>query len=507
MADALRVTEPQKQRLRRVAGDLLAVYKTLARMRYLDPDWIDQGPHDLGHQVRRFRDAGINDDIIYLYSVLPYVDVQQCPRGVDFYEGGAFVDYRRRDVDLAETRDPLYMENDEFVMKPWTTALSTMGNDGIVLVYCAKTDRVFMTTQSALTSCDPVVTGEAEFETTGNQGGDQDHHDQDVGETESENRDDDDDESPTFWEPENGRDAHTVLQDIKLWYEKLLVLPGGGEESELIWDSPNAIKALYQKHGWPSASFDGDGFLVDLLRTYARTQGPAEDPEERHIAQTRRSVEYLSNEDTRRRMEDYINNAKDVDQEWSERFKLWLFHYRRTQSELRLAFQLGRQGLNNPENPALSKQEALPFWEMERLRQGAEDAQDRISELQDEDQAVQDQDGANNHANGSNGSRRLQLALKQERTDMHLYLRAFNQCREECAARHPGMTFTEATGMTSLNQASASRPADSIAFERKQTVEEIAALEQWAAAEIPAEATRAKNEAAFHIERLKETLE
>lgn len=416
--------------------------------------------------------------------MLPYVNTELSPRGLDFYEGSAFIDYRSKDLDLDEIKDPLYLDDDEFVMKPWTTPLSSMSNDGTVLVYCANTDHIFMTTQATTSTSDPILTEDSDFTGVTNENYETDRDDQSYEGDES-----------TFWQRRNGRDAQTVLKDIKLWYERMLVLPGGGEHSDGMWDLEQT-RPLYQQHGWPSDSFDGDGFVVSLLRADASAQGPEKHPDEKKIQQTRDRIAFLSSEKTMEHMTDAITRAKDLDQEWTERYKLWQAKYRKRQAEELLSFQMGGHSQSRAA-PALSAQESAPFWEMERMRQGAEDAEELISELLEGESGDEEESGST--------LRKRQLALKQALTDKSMYWRGFEQCREECQAKHPMMTFTEATGMQYINQFP-QPTAEEQEFERKQTEEEIAALEAWAAAEIPEEAAMAKDEVAFYIERLKDRL-
>lgn len=52
----------ERAQLQEMADGMLAIYRTLARMRYLEPEWIEEGPHDLSEQLGTYRAAGLDDD-------------------------------------------------------------------------------------------------------------------------------------------------------------------------------------------------------------------------------------------------------------------------------------------------------------------------------------------------------------------------------------------------------------------------------------------------------------
>lgn len=72
------ILEPwQRARIDEVASLMLRIYQTLAHMQYLDPEWIVQGPHDASSTISACR-GEIDDSILYLYSILPYIDTGGC---------------------------------------------------------------------------------------------------------------------------------------------------------------------------------------------------------------------------------------------------------------------------------------------------------------------------------------------------------------------------------------------------------------------------------------------
>ncbi|KAH7369219.1 hypothetical protein B0T11DRAFT_278433 [Plectosphaerella cucumerina] len=76
----------QKAQLHEVADGMLRVYRTLVRMQYLQESWIVEGPHDLTSALPTCARLRLDDSIIYLYSILPYVRVRE-ERGANIPEG------------------------------------------------------------------------------------------------------------------------------------------------------------------------------------------------------------------------------------------------------------------------------------------------------------------------------------------------------------------------------------------------------------------------------------
>lgn len=69
------LTPAKTAQLHEVADLMLEIYHTLVRMRYLDASWICEGSHDIDDALLAiYRAHGLVDSIIYLYSILPYVD-------------------------------------------------------------------------------------------------------------------------------------------------------------------------------------------------------------------------------------------------------------------------------------------------------------------------------------------------------------------------------------------------------------------------------------------------
>ena len=304
---AANVRQWQKERLQEVADGMLKIYRTLVRMQFIGEHMIEEGPHNLDKMLPLYKERNVDDSIIYLYSILPYVS--DC---VDFFQRGATLDIRNENS-LDEARNPMY--DDHNPLHPWQTALSSIANHDTALIYDARRHVIGMFAQQYSGSTDPRLrsptpgdsledeteniaisqaTGgdgsiddqdnecdsenrrpidaedDAEDESDGNQAGhsnadsghsgdsdDSDDSDEDNGSDEEDERYVADDQ----WHAEmDARWAPKVLRDIVIWYEDLSQLPGNGEYGG--WD-PDITLPLFIKHGWPSGDFDGEAFLVD----------------------------------------------------------------------------------------------------------------------------------------------------------------------------------------------------------------------------------------------------
>lgn len=96
----------QRARLQAVANLLLDIYKTLAEMRYINPAGIEPGPHDIGELQPLFEELALDPAIIYLYSILPYINTRIAGTS-DFFDGSQFVDFRQgRNVEYG--RNPFH---------------------------------------------------------------------------------------------------------------------------------------------------------------------------------------------------------------------------------------------------------------------------------------------------------------------------------------------------------------------------------------------------------------
>jgi hypothetical protein len=258
------LSQDMVRRLHEVADGMLKVYRTLAHMQYLEDSWIEKGPHDIDAQIPAWREAGTADSIIYLYSILPYVNNHHSNNGVDFVFGGVFCDFRHGSGSH-NVRNPMYSEDEESFLRPWMTTLSDIGNEKPALIYDARRHVIGIYRQQDDASSDPNYGKENDQGTYPS--------------------DDDNLEDYNNWDEMKGRPASNVLRDIVRWYENLTELPGGGELSGREW-APALTKPLYIKHGWPY-NFSAIDFLIDQVKS-REAEGISNDPKKGLLAKITR---------------------------------------------------------------------------------------------------------------------------------------------------------------------------------------------------------------------------
>ncbi|KAH6641059.1 hypothetical protein F5144DRAFT_641723 [Chaetomium tenue] len=344
------LTPKQKKRLHEVADLMLQIFHTLARMRYLEPEWIEPGPHDISALMPVYKFLNIDPAIIYLYSILPYLKDAAYKHGVDFFRGGEFVDFRDRE-DVEQGRNPMHDDEPESMMRPWMTPLSAVGNHSTALLYDAKLHVIGIYGQMDSGSSDPNLYEGAIFSTEneageriyfrkredgteercdvsewekqqrnwdGNGSGDEeeeenddDDDDENDGEDEEEDGDEEEDEEEeeedvNHWDEMDARPAGNVLRDIIRWYHELFEIPGDGERT--------------------LDDFDGDAFLVDKMRAEA-VKSVKEDAEEplQQLGSLKAQLEWdKKNEESvmPQRLEK-LTTATTVDEEWVVRWEIW----------------------------------------------------------------------------------------------------------------------------------------------------------------------------------------
>lgn len=347
---------------------MLETYQTLAWMRYLDPSWIQPGPHDLSPSLLAlYSSLNIDSKIIYLYSVLPYID-PAVASNLDFFQGSAFADFRNEDH-VTQARNPMYAEEESEKMRLWMTPLSMLGNHQSVIIYDAKDHLVGIYDQESMESSDRNIeegkifmvaredgteryfrvledkteeecgVEEWERQVRGGEGesegdeedGEEDEEDnnssdeQIEGDEENDDEDDQEEEDENQWDEMQARPAPNVLRDIARWYRELVDVPGGGEHSGWQWQE-EITRPLYLKHGWPGDDFDGDAFLVDQARAYVMDCAKDEFAK---LAEKLRTVEYhVANHEreepkAREEHQKRLAAAKNVDEEWVVYWEQW----------------------------------------------------------------------------------------------------------------------------------------------------------------------------------------
>lgn len=399
--EILNVEPHVKARLDRVAQLMLDIYKTMADMDYLSPEWILPGPHSDASSLIRLR-GEIDDSILYLYSVLPYVD----PAGamdVDFYQGGEFARYDQgQDLDTRE--DPFYAERMAYYLTPSMTPLSNIGNHDTAIIYGAKTHRIWTISQSDVKpGPGPWISGDDTLDSYSD-GGDQSsiHEYDSVDRSNPEEKD-----RAQAYQNIDGRPAEGTLQGIIDSYKKLDEVPGGGEHSPLDWD-PDLTEPLYRKHGWLTGEFNRRPFHVERLRNYAATE-----------------------------VQDAVSSA------WND------FHFLERamdgqDGERARKLENLKQKLHRcfPDGEKLADRD-LPLWETERLRITLQENQDALQRLQQEAQV----DGGNNDLDRS-----MRLQLQQAQKEVTRSQDAYNASRDQTEALFPNTSFVDATGWETLDK-------------------------------------------------------
>ena len=85
---------------------LLEIFETLAELRYVDPESIVRGPHDLGHLQDLYTEHNLDPTIHHSYTLLPYIDSSHT-EARDFFNGGTCFD-PTDERDVAQGRDPFF---------------------------------------------------------------------------------------------------------------------------------------------------------------------------------------------------------------------------------------------------------------------------------------------------------------------------------------------------------------------------------------------------------------
>ncbi|KJZ77418.1 hypothetical protein HIM_03142 [Hirsutella minnesotensis 3608] len=255
IADAL--TAHQKSQLHEVADLVLEIIRTLIRMRYICTSTVHirEGPHDISNLVPSLVARGLDPAIIYLYSILPYVDANRCGFST-FFQGSLFTDFRHLDI-VEHGRNPFCSKCPKDRLHPWMTPLSMPGNSPNFIVYDAQSHRIGIIGQDYCVSKDPSITGWRPAASRG-------HQDWRIMRCQPECKE----KGEWHCDRIKTRPAGAVLRDILRWFHDLSEIPGDEQVTGYDWKQ-DVTKPLYQRHGWPGSNFNGDAFEADLLR--ART--------------------------------------------------------------------------------------------------------------------------------------------------------------------------------------------------------------------------------------------
>lgn len=551
-----RVPVEQRTRLHEVADELLNIYETLVAMRYIDPEALVRGPHELNDDLlASYAEFELDPAIFYLYSIMPYIDSAETDAR-DFFQGGAL--FNQLSIEDVKTgRDPHFLSpeggfDDECgqYMYPWYTPLSSFGNRSPIIIYDAKLHRIWITEQGG-SSTDPVFCKGwyGESESTKDQAsnwGDSSSSNWDSeldGEEDMDFSDDDSNGSSEFWDDEDEiSDTREIDElvgdqteeiDYDEGFEQIEELSNAEREEatgiknknslELArsrsagdvlrdihrfyntlkelpgqgeysrWMEPAILKPVYLKNGWPH-QFDAEKFEVDVARAYAtkRARYFAEEP----LRQLKCYVGWA--EYSRRDIEQYrreIAEAGTPDGEWTARFKLWKAQDRSERNAKDLA-----EAKKNAEklcpNGICQKEEDLPLWEMEQLRketQGKRTLARRNDHVSSGERLPEDPEQL----------RHLESRHRRAQKQLAGYEKALEQSAADAERLRPGVTFEEATGIPSRdgqNTLSWLASQKEAVEDRERDIQNLLDFEMTVPADAP-KATRALDEEKEDLQR------
>ncbi|KAK7189960.1 hypothetical protein DPSP01_013718 [Paraphaeosphaeria sporulosa] len=503
-ADSL--SAEQRERIHGVVNELLNIYETLVAMRYVDPEALIRGPHELSEGLlASYAECELDPAIIYLYSIMPYIDGAETDAR-DFFQGGAF--FNPLSIDDVETgRDPRYLspeggfdDEEGQYMYPWYTPLSNCGNHSPVIIYDAKEHRIWIVDQIEGTSTDPVYckgwysesestkdeasnwgdSSSSDWSGDGDSEQDMDFSDG-ASEGSSEFWDDEDDVSETreidamvedqaeVVEYDEGFEHIEELNDRereeaaginnKNSLEAVRSRSAGdvlrdinrlycalkelpGQGEYNHWMEPVILKPLYLNNGWPD-HFNGEQFEIDVARAYAteRARYFAEEP----LRKVECHVGWA--EDSDRKVERYKKEVADAlipDNEWAARFKLWKAeeNSRRNANDLQEAKKKAEKLC--PDG-VCQKEEDLPLWQVERLRV---ETQHKRESAQRNDYVTFAERFKDNPKQLKHMKGRHRRAQKQ----LEVYEKAFEASKVDAERLRPGATFHEVAGINSLGR-------------------------------------------------------
>ncbi|KAK4506550.1 hypothetical protein PRZ48_000282 [Zasmidium cellare] len=432
MADiaAQSLSEEHKAKLHEVADLMLQIYETLAEMCYVQRAGIIRGPHKITSDMeQQYKDLELDPAIIYLYSILPYIDTTAANADEFFQRSHFFNHMNSRDVE--QGRDPWYKDprrnnpnvgfddEDGLYMWPWYTPLSHIWERSAVMIYDAREHRIWIAGYDD--SLDPFFRkgwyGELEepeksdWGGTGDEsdwseeGGDEDEDAASAGSSEFWDDEDEDDlgdelnglsldDAPEVdfdegfdivedvpWGDQvqalnikndnsleliQSRDAADVLRDVNRWYRELKELPGNPDGS--LHAHGDTKRLLYKKNGWPE-SFNPDTFMVDFIRTTAAERVAGNDSDRdpaKIVMKCEKRVEYGHR--FRPKFTKAVDEAQSADEEWIARYKLFQYDLSTEQHAWDLKEAQEELAREDPKAQQ-SNEELAPLREYEQLRE------------------------------------------------------------------------------------------------------------------------------------------
>ncbi|KAJ0414499.1 hypothetical protein BJY00DRAFT_305558 [Aspergillus carlsbadensis] len=450
----------QQANLNEIAHLLTEIYTTLADMRYLGPNCIHHGPHDLSRLAPQYKKHNLDPAIIHLHSILPYIGAPSSGT-TDFFHGSDFLDLRDPEQ-LAQSRDPYYADpqGDDFdaedgpYMRAWVTPLSRLGNHGSVILYDARAHVIWIEVRIAARG-----TGSAGSATNRNE-----------------------------FAYLASRPAGDVLRDIKRWYRDLEILPGGGENTGLDWSSRSLnLRELYRRNGWPD-HFDGDAFEVDKARRYAsirarkRADRPLQEVERFHAMRA-------SLEEQIRGFRATVADPKSLDEEWIARFELWRVEW----------FQGGFlvDGERKEEVAEMRcpggvcvQEDELVLWEAEVLRQ----------DIESNERGIIDAKKRADEARESHPERAAEfdMGVRVREKESAVLQRAYEAALADAQRTCPGQSFKSVSGKESLGPEDIPMSILKIKEDMPRAELEILEVKEWST-RIPEECVEARDKVELQL--------
>jgi len=141
------LTDTKKHQLHEVADHMSYIYQTLSNMYFIEAEAIVYGPHNVDHLLPLYDEYSLFPDVVYLYSILPYVDKDMILPDSAWFYGSGFADFRNAS-DVRLGRDPFDSDAQPGqrcnCIQPWVTALSLPSKlGGSALYYDSKNHRIW----------------------------------------------------------------------------------------------------------------------------------------------------------------------------------------------------------------------------------------------------------------------------------------------------------------------------------------------------------------------------
>ncbi|KAK4226843.1 hypothetical protein QBC38DRAFT_545641 [Podospora fimiseda] len=347
----------KKAQLHEVADGLLKIYRTLARMRYIEDSWIQEAPYaNLDTQLLPMWKSydNIDAEIIYLWSILPYLT---------YNASRALLPHFQRFLDFRKKKDVQNRLSGKSPIPPHMTHLFTMAQYVGDIFYDSKQHKIAIYGLR--------LDGDFSGYDLGGTANNEDNQEE-IEKADKEEKEEGDSESGTNTNRyaermKNALPADKVLQEMHNWLLDTNVTPGGSPYSTINWPE-DVIKPLYVKHGWPGLDFDGNAFLVDLVRTRAieRIKYFATLPLHK-IKDQKSRVKALDPTGTRlEELKKTISEAKTVDEEWLARWELFSTERQKNIEEMALARMEEEFRIECPDGKCV-KEEELPIMELKTV--------------------------------------------------------------------------------------------------------------------------------------------